>query len=119
MCYQALITHAEASVFERGAQLRLAAVPWPTTSPPELMDRREPTLLALLREYFFVSLFRSCAESLASENASRLAAMQRAEKNIGELLDELGKTSSRLRQTAIDSELFDLVSGFEALSKDV
>jgi F-type H+-transporting ATPase subunit gamma len=29
-----------------------------------------------------VSIFRACAESLASENASRLAAMQRADKNI-------------------------------------
>lgn len=95
---------------------RLAMMPWPTMRLPELMDRREPTLLALLHEYFFVSLFRACAESLASENASRLSAMQRAEKNIGELLDELGKTSSRLRQSAIDAELFDLVSGFEALS---
>jgi AraC family transcriptional regulator len=44
------------------------------------------TLRALIREYLFVSLFRACAESLASENASRLAAMQRADKNIDELL---------------------------------
>ena len=35
----------------------------------------------LIREYLFVSLFRACAKSLASENASRLATMQRAEKN--------------------------------------
>ena len=47
------------------------------------------TLRALIREYLFVSLFRACAESLASENASRLAAMQRADKNINELLEEL------------------------------
>ena len=43
------------------------------------------TLRALIREYLFVSLFRACAESLASENASRLAAMQRADENIDEL----------------------------------
>ena len=74
------------------------------------------TLRALIREYLFISLFRACAESLASENASRLAAMQRAEKNIDELLEDLNRTFHRLRQSGIDEELFDVVSGFEALS---
>ena len=69
-----------------------------------------------VREYLFVSLFRACAESLASENASRLAAMQRAEKNIDELVEDLSGTSHRLRQSGIDEELFDVISGFEALS---
>ena len=41
-----------------------------------------PSLLALIREYLFVSLFRACAESLASENASRLAAMQLNEARV-------------------------------------
>lgn len=54
-------------------------------------------------------------KSLASENASRLAAMQRADKNIDELLDELNSTFHQLRQSGIDAELFDLISGFEAL----
>jgi hypothetical protein len=77
---------------------------------------QEPTLRALIREYFFVSLFRACAESLASENASRLAAMQRAEKNIDELQEELNRTFHRLRQSSIDEELFDVFSGFEILA---
>jgi len=75
------------------------------------------TLRALIREYLFVSIFRACAESLASENASRLAAMQRADKNIDELLDDLTGRFQRLRQSTIDEELFDVTSGFEALSK--
>jgi F-type H+-transporting ATPase subunit gamma len=75
----------------------------------------DATLRALIREYLFVSLFRACAESLASENASRLAAMQRAEKNIDELLEDLNGTFHRLRQSGIDEELFDVISGFEAL----
>ena len=70
---------------------------------------------ALVREYLFISLFRACAESLASENASRLAAMQRADKNIDELLEDLNQKFHRLRQSGIDEELFDVVSGFEAL----
>ena len=75
------------------------------------------TLRALIREYLSVSLFRACAESLASENASRLAAMQRADKNIDDLLEDLTGRFHRLRQSGIDEELFDVVSGFEALSK--
>ena len=89
---------------------------WPTKSLPEVMDSGADTLRALIREYLFVSLFRACAESLASENASRLAAMQRADKNINELLDDLNGTFHRLRQSGIDEELFDVISGFEALN---
>jgi F-type H+-transporting ATPase subunit gamma len=73
------------------------------------------TMSALVREYLFISLFRACAESLASENASRLAAMERADKNINELLEQLHGSFHRLRQAGIDEELFDVVSGFEAL----
>ncbi|SPE20763.1 ATP synthase gamma chain (fragment) [Burkholderiales bacterium] len=71
---------------------------------------------ALIREYLFISLFGACAESLASENASRLAAMERADRNIDELLERLHRTFQRLRQTGIDEELFDVIAGFEALS---
>lgn len=89
---------------------------WPTNNLPEVIPGREASLDAFIREYLFVSLFRACAESLASENASRLAAMQRAEKNIGELLEALQGDFHRLRQLAIDEELFDVIAGFEALS---
>jgi F-type H+-transporting ATPase subunit gamma len=92
----------------------LAERAWPTKGLPEVMGAA--TLPGLIREYLFVSLFRACAESLASENASRLAAMQRADKNIDELLEVLNGTFHRLRQSRIDEELFDVVSGFEALS---
>jgi F-type H+-transporting ATPase subunit gamma len=93
----------------------LAEPSWPTKKRPGVAGGMQPTLAALIREYLFVSLFRACAGSLASENASRLAAMQRAEKNIGDLLDDLGHRFHRLRQDSIDEELFDVVSGFEAL----
>ncbi|MGK0156719.1 MAG: F-type H+-transporting ATPase subunit gamma [Neolewinella sp.] len=73
------------------------------------------TLRALTHEFLFISLFRPCAESMASENASRLATMQRADKNINELLEQLRESFHRLRQGLIDEQLFDIVSGFEAL----
>jgi F-type H+-transporting ATPase subunit gamma len=97
---------------------KLAELPWPTENLPEVMGGGIATLRALIREYLFVSLFRACAESLASENASRLAAMQRADKNIDELLEDLNRTFHRLRQNGIDEELFDVISGFEALSAE-
>jgi F-type H+-transporting ATPase subunit gamma len=93
----------------------LAEIPWPTRNLPEVMGDDTTTLRGLIREYLFVSLFRACAESLASENASRLAAMQRADKNIEELLENLNGTFHRLRQRGIDEELFDVIAGFEGL----
>jgi len=96
----------------------LSELEWPTANLPEFLGG-ETTLEALIREFLFISLFRACAESLASENASRLAAMQRAEKNIDELIEDLNQTFHRLRQNNIDEELFDVISGFEALGTSV
>lgn len=96
----------------------LAKLHWPTRKLPEVIGSKTATLPALIHEYLFVSLFRACAESLASENASRLAAMQRAEKNIDELLEDLNRHFHQLRQSGIDEELFDVISGFEALAKE-
>ena len=94
---------------------RETAIAWPTSGLPELLVADATTLAAFIREYLFVSLFRACAESLASENASRLAAMQRADKNIDGLLEDLNASFHRLRQDEIDEELFDVVAGYEAL----
>jgi F-type H+-transporting ATPase subunit gamma len=88
---------------------------WPTTTLPEVINGKDTVLRKLIREYLFISLFRACAQSLASENASRLAAMQRASKNIAELLEQLHTIFHRLRQNDIDEELFDVIAGFEAL----
>lgn len=90
---------------------------WPTGSKPELLNGVYSVQWALVREYLFVSLFRACAESLAAENASRLSAMQRAEKNIDEMIEELTKVSNERRQAEIDEELFDVVSGFRTLGE--
>ncbi len=96
-------------------QQSLAAVPWPGKMRPEVLDHGATTLRALIREYLFISLFRACAESLASENASRLAAMERADRNILDLLEQLHGHFHRLRQGSIDEELFDVTAGYEAL----
>lgn len=95
----------------------IIATPWPANKIPEVTGNAATTLTTLINAYLFVSVFRACAESLAAENASRLEAMQRAEKSIGDTLDSLGKKFQSLRQSTIDEELFDVVSGFEALKK--
>ncbi len=96
----------------------LEEIKWPTKLLPQIAGDPKSTLTALINEYLFTSLFKASIESLSSENASRLAAMQRAEKNISDLLEDLGKKYHRLRQSSIDEELFDVVSGFEALKKN-
>jgi F-type H+-transporting ATPase subunit gamma len=75
-------------------------------------------LSALVRQFLFVTLYRTLAESLAAENASRLAAMQVAERNISERLEELRTAYHQQRQSLITEELMDVISGFEALTKD-
>ena len=94
---------------------QLAKIPWPRKKLAEIMGGDAVTLRAYIREYLFISLFRACAESLAGENASRLAAMQRADKNIDDLLGTLHVSFHQLRQSGIDEELFDVIAGFEAL----
>ena len=96
-------------------QQGLAKIHWPSANLPEVMGGGTVTLSVLIREHLFIALFRACAESLASENASRLAAMERAEKNINDLLEQLRGSFHQLRQSGIDEELFDVISGFEAL----
>ena len=98
---------------------KLTALHWPAKNLPEVMGGSAATLGAIIREYLFVSLFQACAESLASENASRLAAMERADRNIDELLENLHSKFHRMRQSGIDAELFDVISGYEALSNRV
>ena len=100
---------------DEGWHRNLCQIPWPTKNIPEVIGDGGPVLLALIREYLFVSLFKTCAESLASEHASRLAAMQRAEKNIRDLSEDLTRAFQRQRQSSIDEELFDVFAGFNVL----
>jgi len=90
---------------------------WDSRSLPFFTMDWEALFSSMIREYLFVSLYRAFAESLASENASRLAAMQNAEKNIGERLDELKRLFYRQRQMTITEELLDVLAGFEAMTE--
>lgn len=92
--------------------------PWPSRCRPQITMASAKLFSALFQQHFFIGLYRACAESLAGENASRLAAMQMAEKNIEERLFDLNAVFQQQRQEAITEELLDIVSGFEALSEE-
>ena len=89
---------------------------WPTKVLPIYTIDWNVLFPLVVRQYVFASLFQATAESLASENASRLAAMQGAEKNIDDVLSELKLQFHQERQMIITDELLDIVAGFEALS---
>ncbi len=93
----------------------LTEEPWPGPSLPDYREPRSHLLAALTRQLIFGSLFRACAESLVSEHASRLAAMEVADRNITEHLQELAQRFRHQRQEIITEELLDLIAGFEAL----
>jgi F-type H+-transporting ATPase subunit gamma len=94
---------------------KLSEADWPGRSLP--LIRMEPGRLMswLVQQRLFVVIYRALAEALASEHASRLAAMQAAERNIEERRDELRQLYRRRRQETITRELLDVVSGFEAV----
>ncbi len=90
--------------------------PWPGRGLP--CYRMAPAALVswLVQQRLFVLIYRALAEALASEHATRLAAMQTAERNIQERRDDLTSAYRRKRQETITRELMDVISGFEAVS---
>jgi len=88
---------------------------WQNRSLPGWREPTATVLSGLLRQYFFVALYRACGESLAAENGSRLAAMQAAESNLAEHLETLTGEYRRARQDRITAELLDVVTGYEAM----
>ena len=74
----------------------------------EILDELVPRNLA-------VQIYHSLLESLASEQAARMTAMDNATRNAGEMIDDLTLLYNRTRQAAITKELIEIVSGAEAL----
>jgi len=103
--------------FDRERLREVSARPWTGPTLPLFTMDRGRLFSLLIRQSLFASLYLTLAESLAAENASRLASMQAAEKNIGERLDELHLQFRDLRQGAITEELLDIVAGFEAMTE--
>lgn len=88
---------------------------WPGRCLPMLGLPEKQLYEHLFHQHLFASIYSAFAQSLASENTARLAAMQAAEQNIRELEDDLQARYRETRQSTITAELLEIVSGFEAL----
>ena len=95
---------------------RLKNRSWPCHSLPTYTMDWDRLFSALIWQYLFVSIYRAVAESMSSENAARLAAMERAEKNIEERIEDLNLKYHQSRQLSVTEELLDIVAGFEAIT---
>ncbi len=77
-------------------------------SPEEIIDD-------LLKKHFAIQVYRAMAESVAAEHGARMAAMENATKNAGEMIRSMTLTYNKLRQASITTELIEITSGAEAL----
>ncbi|MGD9588504.1 MAG: ATP synthase F1 subunit gamma [Pyrinomonadaceae bacterium] len=68
----------------------------------------------LLPKQVVTQVYRAMLESVASEQGSRMTAMDSASKNAGELIDSLTLNMNRIRQAAITKEIIEVVSGAAA-----
>ncbi len=75
----------------------------------------EEMLLEIIPSYIGGVLYSALCESLASESGARRAAMNSANKNASEMIDNLMLTYNRARQAVITQEITEIVSGAEAL----
>jgi F-type H+-transporting ATPase subunit gamma len=81
-----------------------------------LYEPSEDVLLeALLPLSLKVFMYRALLESAASEHGARMTAMESASKNAGEVIGKLEIKYNRARQSAITTELMEVVGGAEAL----
>jgi F-type H+-transporting ATPase subunit gamma len=76
--------------------------------PQEILNR-------LLPRYVEVHIYRALLESAAAEHGARMASMDTASRNAGEMIDMLTLNMNRIRQAAITKEIIEVVSGAGAL----
>jgi len=75
----------------------------------------ETILAALLPRNVAIQMFRAMLENAASEQGSRMTAMDNATRNAGDMINRLTIQYNRTRQAAITTELVEIISGAEAL----
>jgi F-type H+-transporting ATPase subunit gamma len=85
------------------------------TTPPEYEPDEETILADLLPRNIAVQIFRAMRENAASEQGSKMTAMDNATRNAGDLINKLTIQYNRTRQAAITTELVEIISGAEAL----
>jgi ATP synthase F1 gamma subunit len=79
-------------------------------------DSDKPESMTDLFEFMLASqVFHSFIDGAASEQSSRMTAMENATKNAGEMIDSLTLKYNRARQSRITTELIEIISGASAL----
>lgn len=91
--------------------------PWLSSSLPTYDAHWEALFSNLIQEHLYAAVFRAFVASASAENASRLSAMEEAERNIEEQLNQLKQQYHQVRQRSITSELLDIVAGAEATTE--
>ena len=77
---------------------------------------KEDILRGLIPKHINVQIWQFLLESYASEQAARMLAMENATENAGEMIKDLGLQYNKARQSAITTEIIEIVSGANALS---
>ena len=81
-----------------------------------IFEPEEDEILSeLLPQNLAVQIFQAMLESSASEHGARMAAMDSATRNAGDMIDDLTLMYNRTRQAFITKELIEIISGAEAL----
>ena len=89
--------------------------PVAATSSADYEPDEELILAELLPRNLSVQVFRALLENAASEEGSRMTAMDNSTRNAGDMINKLTITYNRTRQAAITKELIEIISGAEAL----
>jgi F-type H+-transporting ATPase subunit gamma len=86
-----------------------------STAAVEYEPDEEAILADLLPKNVAIQMFRALLENAASEQGSRMTAMDNATRNAGDMINKLTIQYNRTRQAAITTELVEIISGAEAL----
>ena len=114
----------QSALVQEPTEQQIIPVSLPTAAPQarnvaaaadEYEPDEESILAALLPRNIAVQLFRAFLENAASEQGSRMTAMDNATRNAGDMINKLTILYNRTRQAAITTELIEIIAGAEAL----
>jgi F-type H+-transporting ATPase subunit gamma len=117
--------HFRSALVQEPTQQQIIPVPLPAassaapaagvTAAVEYEPDEEEILASLLPRNVAIQIFRAMLENAASEQGSRMTAMDNATRNAGDMINRLSIQYNRTRQAAITTELVEIISGAEAL----
>ena len=115
----------QSALVQEAVGRQIIPVALPESSEPKLANagdatvEYEPSEEAILDELLprnvAIQIFRALLENAASEQGSRMTAMDNATRNAGDMIKRLSIQYNRARQAAITTELVEIISGAEAL----